>query len=204
VLGLLLVLASVLLGGWVVGTADRTEPVWAAASTLAPGDAVGADALTVVRARLDAGAQHYLRADRSLPPDLVALRTVGPGELVPRGAVGAASELSRRPVGLPVAGALPTGLVKGAQVDVWVTPAQTRSGTAAGSARAVEPAPRLLAPAAEVAEVVTDDRAFATGQGATVHVLLPEAQLRAALVALAEDARVALVLVPGSTPSARR
>ena len=196
VVGVVLVLASVLLGSWLVGTADRTRPVWAAQSTLAPGDAVAAPALTVVRARVDPGLDAYLPADEELPADLVALRTVAPGELVPLSAVGAAAELERRPVGLPTPGGLPTGLVKGAQVDVWVT----RPSVGAGEE---PPAPEQLAGAAEVAEVSAAGGAFGAGQGATVQVLLPEAELREALAALAADAEIALVLVPGSAPAAR-
>ena len=194
VVGVVLVLASVLLGSWLVGTADRTRPVWAAAATLAPGDAVGSSALTVVRARVDPGLDAYLPADQDLPPDLVALRTVAAGELVPLSAVGDARALERKPVGLPAPGALPAGLVKGAQVDVWVS--------APGEGGEPEP-PEQLAAAAEVAEVSTAAGAFGAEQGATVQVLLPEAELRLALAALAADAEVALVLVPGSTPAAR-
>ena len=196
VVGVVLVLASVLLGSWLVGTADRTRPVWAAAATLAPGDAVGSSALTVVRARVDPGLDAYLPADRDLPPDLVALRTVAAGELVPLSAVGEAGALERKPVGLPAPRALPAGLVKGAQVDVWV------SAPGEGGSARPEP-PEQLAAAAEVAEVSTAAGAFGAEQGATVQVLLPEAELRRALAALAADAEVALVLVPGSTPAAR-
>ncbi|SDQ08789.1 hypothetical protein [Quadrisphaera sp. DSM 44207] len=193
VVGVLLVLTSVLLGSWVVSSADRTRPVWAAAGTLAPGEAVERGALTVVQARVDAGMDGYLTADEDLAPDLVALRTVAAGELVPRSAVGAAADLRRRPVGLPTDEALPVGLVAGSQVDVWVSmPVEVGSPE--------REAPRQLASAAEVAEVTTDAGAFGPSSGATVQVLLAEDELRAALEALAADADVALVLVPGSTP----
>jgi hypothetical protein len=192
VVGVLLVLASVLLGSWVVGTADRTRPVWAAASTLAPGDPVREGSLRVVRVHLDGDAAAYLPADRALPEHLVALRTVGAGELLPGTAVGDAARLDRRAVGLPVASPLPRGLVKGAQVDVWVS---GPSGPT-GEERAT---PRLLAPGAEVAEVASDDGAFGSGS-ATVQVLLGQEELPDALAALADDARVALVVVPGTTP----
>lgn len=189
-LGLALVLASVLLGSWVVTTADRTRPVWAAAAPLAPGDAVGAPALTVVRASLGTDAARYLPADRPLPRGLVVLRTVGPGELVPRTAVGSASALALRPVGLPVTGALPPGLTKGSLVDVWVSPAP------APGAGSTAP-PRQLATSAPVADVTRDEGALAS-RSATVHVLLDAEQLPQALSAVAAGAAVAVVLVPGS------
>ena len=114
-------LSSLLLGSWVVASADRTSPVWAAAGTLAAGEPVLPGSLTVVRARVEPGLDRYLPGDEELPPGLVALRTVPAGELLPRTAVGPAEDLQRRPVGLPVEGALPAGLVAAAQVDVWVS-----------------------------------------------------------------------------------
>jgi hypothetical protein len=191
--GVLLVLLSVLLGTWAVGSADRTRPVWAAATTLTPGQAVHEGALTVVRASVDGGLAGYLPADEALAPDLVALRTVAPGELVPRSAVGDAGALERRPLGLPVEAALPVGLVAGSQVDVWVsTPVDPGSPE--------RRAPERLAAAAEVAEVSAGAGPFGPSSGTTVQVLLGERELRAGLAALAAEADVALVLVPGSTP----
>lgn len=130
------------------------------------------------------------------------------GDLLPRSAVGSATALQTRPVGLPVTGPLPSGLVAGALVDVWVTPAAQRSvlaaattgsasSTAAGSA-ATEP--HRLAASAVVAEVSTDGGSFTSTRGATVQVQLDEGELQQALEAMAADASVSLVLVPGSTP----
>lgn len=163
VVGLLLVLTSVVVGGRVVAAADRTVAVWAARSTLASGDAVGPGALTAVRVRLDDAVARYLPADEPVPGGLVALRTLGPGELVPVGAVGDAAALERTPLGLPYEGPLPTGLVKGARVDVWITPpadpsagtgaAEAPGATAGGPAAPTARGPVRLAQRVEVAEV---------------------------------------------------
>ena len=211
VLGLLLVLTSVVVGGRVVAAADRTVAVWAARSTLASGDAVEPAVLTAVRVRLDDAVARYLPADEPVPSGLVALRTLGPGELVPAGAVGDAAALERTPLGLPHEGPLPTGLVKGARVDVWITPpaeagaaaATATAGTAGGAGVTAVRGPVRLAQRVEVAEVSAPDGAFSAGAGTTVQVFLSEDEVAAALAARAGGSDVALLLVPGTTPAAR-
>lgn len=216
VVGLLLVLASVLVGARVVSAADSTVPVWVAARTLVPGQEITAADVRAVRVHLEGGAGGYLSAREEPPQGAVALRQVTSGDLVPRSAVGSASALTTRPVGLPVTGPLPSGLVAGALVDVWVTPAPARPGAPALAAPASTSAaasgaggaqdasgPHQLATGAVVQEVVTEGGSFATGRGGLVQVELPPAQLQQALQALAAEATVSLVLVPGSSPAGR-
>lgn len=214
VVGLVLVLASVLAGARVVSAADSTVPVWVAAHTLVPGQAITAADVRAVRVHLADGVGGYLSADQPPAQGAVALREVTSGDLLPRTAVGSASALTTRPVGLPVSGALPSGLVAGSLVDVWVTPALTRgavvpvtpvtTGATAGDGTGdAASGPRQLAASAVVQEVVTDSGSFATGRGAQVQVELPPAQLQQALQALADGATVSLVLVPGSSPAGR-
>lgn len=192
--GLLLVLASLAAGSRVVAAADDTVPVFASAGELVPGDRLDADRLAVVQVRLDAGLEEYLSATEPLPAGAVALRSVGAGELLPRAAVGAAEQLDRRPVGVPVTGPVPSALVKGALVDVWVSePDPERAGTYTEPVR--------LAVAAEVAEVTAGGGSLGAGGSTTVQVLLADDELRPALRALAADAEVALVLVPGTSPA---
>lgn len=200
-LGLLLVLVPVVAGGRLVAAADDSVAVWAARETLASGDVVAPGALTAVRVRLDDAVAPYLSAEQPLPEDLVALRTLGPGELVPASAVGRADELARSPLGLPYEGQLPSGLVKGSRVDVWVTPSATAG--AGGAAGGVDGAPRRLASRVEVAEVSADDGALTAGAPTTVQVHLSEEEVALALAARAADADIALLLVPGTTPGGR-
>lgn len=192
--GVLLVLTSVVVGSRVVAAADDTVGVYAAAGALVPGDRVDPGRLAVVQVHLDEAAARYVAASEPLPPGAVALRSVGAGELLPRSALGGADALERRPLGVPVAGQVPAALVKGALVDLWVSePDPARAGTYLD--------PVQLASAAEVAEVSTGGGAFAAGGGTTAQVLLAEDELRLALRALAADAEIALVLVPGSSPA---
>lgn len=214
VVGLLLVLTSVLLGARVVAAASSTTGVWVAARTLVPGEAVTPEDLRRVDVHVDGGAGAYLPAGAPLADGAVVLREVVAGDLVPRSSLGSTADLTTRPVGLPVSGPVPSGLVAGALVDVWVVPPAARggavattsgasvaSGASSGVARAGA-GPHQLATSAVVAEVTTDSSAFSTGRGAVVQVELAPAELQQALQALADDASVSLVLVPGSTPTA--
>jgi len=190
--GVLLVLAAVVAGARVVAAADRTVPVYAAAQALTPGEPVGPEQLDVVRLRLDggAGAGAYVSAEEPPAGGLVALRGVGPGELVPAVALGPADSLDVRPVGVPVQGALPSGLVEGALVDVWVTAVDLATPGALLE-------PRRVVEAAPVAEVDADTGALGSAATTTVQVLVGTGALPDVLAALAADARVHLVLTPG-------
>ena len=106
ILGLVIVAASVALGSWAVSSAGRTVAVYAASGPLTPGEAVDAGSLRTVEVRLGSGSRDYFLAGSPLPDDLVALRVVGDGELVPRSAVGTSEELAVRAVAIEVTGGL--------------------------------------------------------------------------------------------------
>ncbi|MGY1835136.1 flagella basal body P-ring formation protein FlgA [Blastococcus sp. SYSU DS0510] len=133
VLGVLLVLASVLLGARVVSAADATVPVWSAAEDLAAGTILTAEDLVVVDVRLDEAAEKYLSG--STRPDGSALsRGVRAGELLPRSALEGPSELVQ--LALPVqAGYVPPGLRRGQLIDVYAVadPAAGAAGQDVGS-----------------------------------------------------------------------
>ncbi|MGY1915506.1 SAF domain-containing protein [Blastococcus sp. SYSU DS0973] len=133
VLGILLVLASVLLGARVVSAADATVPVWSAADDLAAGTQITADDLVVVDVRLDGTAEAYLSGS-TRPEGRTLARGVRAGELLPRSALEEPSELVQ--LALPVqAGYVPPGLRRGQVVDVYAVadPAAGASGAAVGS-----------------------------------------------------------------------
>ena len=191
--GILMVAASVALGAWVVSAAGASTPVYVAREALTPGETLGADQVAVARVRLErAEAERYLPATEPLPDGAVAVRAVGDGELLPRGAVADTADLDVRPVAVPVTEAPSAGVAEGALVDVWVTPAVPDGET---------PEPRLLAEALTVAEVAEPAGAFAVGGGTTVHVLVPTDALPDVLGALSADEAVHVVLVPGTGPT---
>lgn len=195
IVGLVLVLASVVVGSRTVAAAQATTGVYAATTAVGAGSTVVAGDLSVVQVRLDeAHLAGYVRATEPLDPTWVTLRAVGAGELVPRSALGRSGDLSDRPVSLPLSGAVPAGIAEGALADVWVTwPAERTTDDVAA-----QPDPERLVAAAEVATVSGPGTGLSARSGADVQVLVPEAALPDVLRALALDARVDLVPVPGS------
>lgn len=188
--GVLMIAGSVALGSWAVSAAEASTAVYVAREPLTPGDFVGTGQVAVARVRLEpAEADRYLAASEALPDDAVAVRAVGPGELLPRAAVADGADLDVRPVAVPVTDPPAAGVGEGAQVDVWVTPETAEGAT---------PVPRLLAERLTVVEVTRPTGALAVGGQTVVHVLVPTDTLPDVLGALAGPAAVHAVLVPGT------
>lgn len=164
-LGLVLVLASVAGVSGLLAASDRTVQVYAARHALAAGDAVAAGDLVGVRVRLGSATAAYLTSTPS--PDAVVTRTIAAGELVPVGALGAASAQRETSVVIAVDGELPGSVAAGSSVDVWAAAA---SGNGAGAPKFG--APRVLVPGAAVVRVVRDSGLGATG-GVAVEVRVP-------------------------------
>jgi hypothetical protein len=189
-IGVLLIAGSVTLGSWAVSAAEASTPVWVAREAITPGDPLGEGQVAVARVRLaPAEAEHYLDATDPLPPDAVAVRVVGPGELLPAAAVVSGADLDVRPVAVPVTDPPSAGVDEGAQVDIWVTPEATEGAI---------PIPRLLAERLTVVEVSRPSGGLAVGGQTVVHVLVPVDTLPDVLGALAGRAAVHAVLVPGT------
>lgn len=143
--GVAIVAVSVVAGARLVGAADESVPVWAVAEDMGAGDAVAADDLVAHRVRFvdPAHLDLYFPADEPLPADVQLVRGVGAGELLPRAAVGAASESGT--VQLPVAvdaALVPPSVQSGSVVDVYVT-AGDGSGEQAGDERGASARPVL-------------------------------------------------------------
>ncbi|SFD96846.1 SAF domain-containing protein [Blastococcus tunisiensis] len=129
VLGVLLVLASVLLGARVVGSADATVPVWAVAGDLAAGTELAAGDLVAVDVRLDDAAGAYL-STATRPEGRTLARAVRDGELLPRTALEEGDGLVQ--LALPVqSGYVPPGLRRGQVVDVYAVADPAAGATAA-------------------------------------------------------------------------
>lgn len=192
--GVALVASSVLLGSWAVRSAQGTVPVYAARDTLTPGDPVDSDALVVADVRLgEVGDGRYLRADEPLPDDLVTLRTVGAGELVPVAALGPAEAVDTRPVAVPLSRPPSAAVVVGAAVDLWVVPRGSSRSDASTAG------PRAVATGLTVAEVTGGSGGLGATTTAAVQVLVPVEDLPDVLAALADgDVQVEVVPVPGA------
>jgi hypothetical protein len=127
-IGVAIVAVSVIAGARLVGSADDSVTVWAAASDLGPGDTVGAGDLVARRVRFveSADLARYYLAREELPADLRLERGVGEGELLPRSAVSTSG--SSEAMELPVAvesTLVPPGVQSGWVVDVYLSGAPT-------------------------------------------------------------------------------
>jgi hypothetical protein len=193
-IGVFLVLASVAVGSRVVAAADHTVPVYAARTTLAVGTPLRDDVLEVVRMRITGSSAAYLDAGQAVPAGQVLLRAVGVGEPVPRSAVVPAASLDQRPVSIPMEGAPPEGVSAGGLVDVWASEKAVDAGQ-----ENYRP-PELIAQRVAVFHVDQPDSSLGGDRNTVIEVLLPPEDLSPVLDALANDARLAVLPVPGSAP----
>lgn len=189
--GLVLVLASVVAGGFVVQRADDTEPVWAVRRAMTPGERVAPADLVVRRVRLDGGADRYVRADAAPAAGSVVLRYVGEGELLPAAAVGRRDQVDLRPVAVPVLPEAAAGLRPGALVDVWV------AARSAGRPDSFD-RPRLVAAAAQVSELTATRSTLGGSTTSAVRLLLTPDLVPTVIGAVDNQARVTLVPVPAT------
>ncbi|MEE2521380.1 hypothetical protein V1639_06155 [Pseudarthrobacter sp. J75] len=186
--GFLLVLASI--GGVValVGSADRTTEVYTAKDSIDVGEPISEDNVNRVKVRLGDVEGLYIPVESGLPENVVALQRVGKDQLVPRGSLGQADALDRKPVSLTVQEALPQQAVAGTRVDVWVSLPDSGNGFSE---------PRLLLPGAEIARVTPGSTALGASRSTELMVLVSDAQMPALLGAQANNAKIAVVWNPG-------
>jgi hypothetical protein len=123
--GIAVVAVCALLGARLLGGADETVGVWAARTELTAGQPVSTGDLVRrdVHFADQEAADRYLTSDAPPPAGSVLDRTVGAGELVPRGAVDTQRSGALTEVPLSVnTEAVPSTVRVGTVVDVWVTP----------------------------------------------------------------------------------
>jgi hypothetical protein len=191
-IGVILVIASVVGVYAVVTAADRSVLVYAAASTVNPGDRIYADDLQSTSVRLgEATGRYLLPAD--VPADgLLVTRSVAAGELVPASAVGSAASIRFASVVVTVSGQLSKTIAPGVVVDVW---------SAVETDHGVFGPPVVLVGSATVVRVVESGGLIADGRGGGVEVLVPRGRIARVLEAVANGD--AISLVPVSIPAGR-
>jgi hypothetical protein len=123
-IGLLIVTVSVLAGARLLASADDTLSVWAVSGDAGPGAQLTTDDLVAHRVRFAESADlaGYYTVDDELPADMQLVRGVTAGELLPRAAVGSASDTDDS-VELPVAvevEQVPRSVQAGSVVDIYL------------------------------------------------------------------------------------
>jgi len=191
--GVILVAACALLGATLLGGSDDTVGVWAARRAMNAGESVSADDL--VRRDVRFADQHdadtYLSGDTPLPSGATLARAVGAGEMVPRGALGAAGSQALIEVPLSVdSEAVPSTLRVGAVVDVWVTPDRAADASGPPEGSDGSQAPRAVLVFDDVAVLSVPRSGSSLGPTATRQVIVgvgedQQSRLPTSLAALA-------------------
>jgi len=186
-IGVVLVTGSVVAGARLLSGADDMTAVWSASGDLVAGQTLTAGDLEATRVRFDDAADHdrYLAVDDELPAALTLTRALAAGELVPASALG--EETAGDTVSLSIAVAaehVPTDLVRGSRVDVWVVP---EPGLAQRRARA---AAELVLGDVVVLDAPVVSDAFASATARQLVLAVPEADdeaLGTVLAAVGDD-----------------
>ena len=186
-LGVLLVAASVVGVWFVVTSARQTVPVYAAAHTIVPGEAIGEGDLKVVDVALGTLAGTYLSAD-DLDDAVVATRTIAAGELVPAASVGDPDSARTTSVVVRSAVDVPASVEAGTVVEVWAAPLLEQGAY---------DEPRVLVADATVVSVTRDDSMIGGG-AAALELVIPRADVAATLAAMADESALAIVPAAGA------
>lgn len=187
VLGVLLVLASVLVGAYLVSAAAHTDRVLAVTRDLAVGTILHPADLTPVSVRLDGDElDRYLDADAEVTGRQLT-RAVAKGELLPATALRATPPLTT--VTVPLAAGQAPGLTPGQRIELWLS-------------TKLCPSVVLLADATVQAVHAADASALSVDAGQDVTLSLPPDQANRVVAALAiEDATVRGGVLSGPAPT---
>ena len=188
IVGIVLVVASVLMGAVLVSRLAETTPVLVARSPIAPGDAIDPADLVVAEMRLGDQTDLYAGSVEAIPEGAVATRAVQEGELVPMSVIGQSEDVPLRPVMIPVDMTVAESVAPGAMVELWHTAA---TADEAGDAHA-----ELLVPDAVVRRV--DEGSSLGMRSMSVEVLVPSDSVHEVLEVLSKDERLDVIGVPGA------
>jgi hypothetical protein len=195
--GIAIVAVSVVTGARILGAADDSVTVWAAARDVAPGDTVREDDLVSVSVRFADSTEldHYLLTSGPLPDDLRLTRGLGAGELVPAAALGSGAEAETVIVSLAFPHELvPTNIGAGSLIELLVIP---NDGAGGGRSGTSEPT-TVLSDVVVIDAPSAADSLGSVSRGRQLVLGIPEAETEALteILAASEDQRVR-VLVRG-------
>lgn len=199
-IGVAIVAVSIIAGARILGAADDSVTVWAAARDVAPGDTVREDDLvsTSVRFGDATDLDHYLLTSDPLPDDLRLTRGLGAGELVPAAALGAGEEADTVIVSLAFPHELiPTNIGAGSMIELLVIPDDGADDGAGGKPETSEPT-TVLSDVVVIDAPSAADSLGSVSRGRQLVLGIPEAESDALteILAASEDQRVR-VLVRG-------
>lgn len=195
-IGILLVLLSVIIGALAFRAADDRVGVWAASTTLTPGESIAESDLTRVDVQLGDGASRYLSSEQALPDGAVIDRELRAGELLPRSAIVSPLDLEVQRVPVRVDPVSLTNLTKGSRVTVL---APTMPSSSDGRRSRERPTYEVFARRVTVhALPKSSGGVMGTGNGSAAILVVPK-DLVADLLSLDDkDHPIKLVIEAGS------
>ncbi|CAA9397926.1 MAG: hypothetical protein AVDCRST_MAG60-1923 [uncultured Nocardioides sp.] len=209
---MVIVAASVIAGARILGSADDSVTVWSATRDLAPGDTIRDQDLTSRSVRFSDADDlaRYLPTSDPLPEDLLLVRGLGAGELVPAGALASDEAADTVIVSLAFPPELvPTNIGTGSVIELMVIPERGAAADGAGAADAVgqartSDATRAADPTTVLSDVVVIDAPSAAdslgsvSRGRQLVLGIPESEsaVLPEILGASEDQRVR-VLVRG-------
>lgn len=188
IVGIVLVVASVLMGALLVSRLAETRPALVADAPIAPGDPLAEADLSVVEVRLGEQADLYAAGIGAVPEGAVAARAVRAGELIPLSAIGQSGDVPLRPVVIPVQETVAESVAPGAAVELWHTLPVQEDGESAEA--------HLLVADAVVRRI--DEGSSLGMQAMAVEVLVPRDDLDEVLEVLSQDGRLDVIGIPGA------
>jgi Flp pilus assembly protein CpaB len=184
-LGVSCVLLAVLGVTFVIEQNNQTQEFLVASNDLPAGSLLSETEFTAQAVNLGASADKYLTVDQA-PKSTYLLGPVRAGQLIPRSMLSSTVIDERVPVVIDSKMGLPTGLVAGSSVDVWVAPAKQEDSI-------VEPFAIVVG--AEVARLITNADMFAK-PNPSVELWVPIDAVSPILSSIAAEASISLILRP--------
>jgi Flp pilus assembly protein CpaB len=184
-LGIGCVLLAVVGVTFVIEQNNQTQEFLVASSDLPAGSLLSETEFTAAAVNLGASADNYLTVDQA-PKATYLLGPVRAGQLIPRSMLSSTVIDERVPVVIDSKMGLPTGLVAGSSVDVWVAPAKQENPVGE---------PFAIVVGAEVARLITNADMFAK-PNPSVELWVPIDAVSPILSSIAAEASISLILRP--------
>lgn len=198
-IGVGLVVVSVLGVVGLVSAANASVDVFAARSSLAPGERVHAADLMATSVRVGRTAQLYLKVSDVPAAGVIITRAVAAGELVPQSAVGSEAGVELTSVVVSVNAALASSVVSGSRVDLWsadqTSASDTGGGADAGDGGAGSFAPPTVLVSSAIVVRLIDQTQLVESSGSSIELLVPKADTASVLDAIANGAVLSIVPV---------
>ncbi len=177
--------ASVLAVNFVIQQNNHTDEYLVAARDLPAGSTFVASDTQAQSVNLGLSSKQYLKVSE-IPAGGYLLGPIRAGQLIPRSMLASVVIDERVPLVVQSDMGLPTGLVPGASVDLWVTPVDENK---------IHGEPFVLVLGAEVSELIENHEMFAN-QNPAVELWVPVEAVGPVLGAIAAEASISLILKP--------